>query len=344
VHFQYKVGYHYVVVLPLFSIPREPVLKPELSTAHGHHEASAHCHNCGAETSGNFCALCGQETILHMPSAAEFLHEFVGHYVALESKLVGSLGRLLFRPGALTNEYIAGRRVRYVQPLRLYLSLSILFFAIIKLGHPSLLGSDVDTSQPLVVLHGAADAEKGGATSPKSVKPAALKPAAKPDAATTDSDDDDKDELMPWMEKKLPWIAHRFKHFSALDRAEQQRTVAEGFFHYAPYAVFCMMPFFALYMKVLYLGSGRRYGEHLLFALHTNAFAFLMLAVFALSPWGWARALLMLWTLAYLPLAMRRVYRRGRFATLWRWLLLMTAYSLTLLLAIMGSLALPMLA
>jgi hypothetical protein len=283
--------------------------------------------------------MCGQETTLHMPSAAEFLHEFVGHYVALESKLVGSLSRLLFRPGALTNEYIAGRRVRYVQPLRLYLSLSILFFAIIKLGHPSLIGPDVDTSgPPVVVHHNAQDATKAAVPA----KSADARPAAASTTEAGDADDND-DALMPWMEKNVPWLAHRFKHFFALDHAEQRRTVTEGFFHYAPYAVFCMMPFFALYMKVLYLGSGRRYGEHLLFALHSNAFAFLMLALFALSPWGWARALLMLWMLAYLPLAMRRVYRRGRFATLWRWLLLMMAYSLTLMLAIMGSLALPML-
>jgi hypothetical protein len=43
-----------------------------------------------------------------------------------------------------------------------------------------------------------------------------------------------------------------------------------AFYSYVPYAIFCMMPLFALYLKVLYLGSGRRFGEHLLFALHTQ--------------------------------------------------------------------------
>ncbi|MGK5036920.1 DUF3667 domain-containing protein [Janthinobacterium sp. LB3P118] len=46
---------------------------------------------------------------------------------------------LLFRPGALSNEYIAGRRVRYVEPLRVYLTFSILFFAILKFGSGDLL-------------------------------------------------------------------------------------------------------------------------------------------------------------------------------------------------------------
>jgi membrane-anchored protein YejM (alkaline phosphatase superfamily) len=56
--------------------------------------------------------------------------------------------------------------------------------------------------------------------------------------------------------------------------------------HYAPYAIFCLMPVFALFLKVLYLGSGRRFGEHMLFALHTNAFAFLMFSVILLAHFG----------------------------------------------------------
>src|SRR6478672_7835883 len=100
------------------------------------HTAPSHCHNCGAATKGNFCADCGQETTLHVASAREFLHEFIGHYVALEGKLWKSLALLLFRPGRLTLEYIKGRRVRYVQPLRLYLTFSLIFFAVMKYsGH-----------------------------------------------------------------------------------------------------------------------------------------------------------------------------------------------------------------
>jgi hypothetical protein len=70
--------------------------------------------------------------VLHHASTREFLHEFIGHYVALEGKLWGSLKRLIFQPGELTNEYIRGRRVRYVQPLRMYLTFSVLFFALLK--------------------------------------------------------------------------------------------------------------------------------------------------------------------------------------------------------------------
>ena len=98
------------------------------------HQHAAACKNCGVTTTGNFCHQCGQATHLHVPSAREFLHEFMAHYVAIEGKLWRSLKLLLFKPGLLSREYIEGRRVRYVEPLRLYLSFSIIFFAVMKLS------------------------------------------------------------------------------------------------------------------------------------------------------------------------------------------------------------------
>jgi hypothetical protein len=82
--------------------------------------------------SGNFCQQCGQETVLHPPSTGEFVHEFIGHYVALEGKLWKTLKLLILRPGKLTLQYLAGRRVRYIQPLRVYLTFSLIFFALFK--------------------------------------------------------------------------------------------------------------------------------------------------------------------------------------------------------------------
>src|SRR5450830_879436 len=109
--------------------------------------APENCANCETPLSGHYCSHCGQEAVLHHASTREFLHEFVGHYVALEGKLWGSLVRLLFRPGLLTNEYIRGRRVRFVQPLRLYLSFSLLFFALLKIGGHDAEMSDDDKDE-----------------------------------------------------------------------------------------------------------------------------------------------------------------------------------------------------
>jgi hypothetical protein len=101
------------------------------------HSPATSCRNCGfaapaAAAAPNYCAHCGQETAVHPPTFAEFVHEFIGHYIALEGALWRTLALLLFKPGRLTREYLAGRRRRYVLPLRLYLTISFVFFVAAK--------------------------------------------------------------------------------------------------------------------------------------------------------------------------------------------------------------------
>ncbi len=93
------------------------------------------CRNCGAVAPGNYCSNCGQSTDVHVPSLAEFLHEFVSHHIAIEGTLVASVKRLLLSPGGLTLDYYAGRRARYVAPLRLYLTFNVIFFLALQLMH-----------------------------------------------------------------------------------------------------------------------------------------------------------------------------------------------------------------
>ena len=50
-----------------------------------------------------------------------------------DSKFVRTIGLLLWRPGWLTNQFVDGRRVRFLHPLRLYLLVSIAFFLCAKL-------------------------------------------------------------------------------------------------------------------------------------------------------------------------------------------------------------------
>jgi hypothetical protein len=304
------------------------------------------CANCDTPLAGHYCANCGQEAVLHHASTREFLHEFIGHYVALEGKLWGSLVRLLFRPGMLTNEYMRGRRVRFVQPLRLYLSFSVLFFALLKFSGGVHVNSN-DTED-------AAEEQQPKVTQAVSAKDARGKRAA--EAAIADmtkevgtdqassarsvpkvvqADHDDKmsisvdDKLSDW-----PTLRHQWHEFDKLSGEQQWQAIQNGLSHYAPYAIFCLMPVFALFLKVLYIGSGRRFGEHVLFALHTNAFAFFIFGLFLVVPFGLVRFALFCWLLGYLPWAMRRVYHSGRLGTFLRWAVLMFCYSLALVLAL----------
>ncbi|MES2346670.1 MAG: DUF3667 domain-containing protein [Pseudomonadota bacterium] len=323
------------------------------------HASSENCPNCEAVVSGHFCSNCGQEAFLHHASTREFLHEFVGHYVALEGKLWGTVMRLLFRPGALTLEYIKGRRVRFVQPLRLYLTLSLIFFALMKFtsgfepqGEPDaekeaviaqgqeqvsklskLSKAEAKISEKLKAKgdpQGAAAAEAAIAAMQKDVgtdiKDIGIKDKDRPFSITSDKD-------YSWLDG-WPTLKHQFQAFEKLKWDEQKKVFKEGFYHYAPYAIFCLMPVFAMMLKVLYLGSGRRFGEHLLFALHTNAFAYFIFVVILLVPYTPVRLALWCWLLGYLPWAMRRVYHSSRWGVFLRWSTVMFFYSLCILVAV----------
>lgn len=285
------------------------------------HHTDIACKNCGATTQGNYCQQCGQATHLHVPSAREFLHEFIAHYVALEGKLWKTLALLIVKPGVLTREYIDGRRVRYLEPLRLYLTFSIIFFALFKF-------SDI------------AVINLGEPNAPAAIVVAADQPAQKKMVAGTPEHAAELNRsVRPVVEHVTSLnatLGQKLQHFLDLPRRTQEEALTRAFFSYTPYAIFALMPVFAFYLKVLYLGTGRRYGEHFLFGLHSNAFAFLTFSVILLLPssLGLVEFGVFLWLVFYLPAAMRRVYGGSRRMTFLRWIVLMALHLLSLIVAV----------
>ncbi len=86
------------------------------------------CSNCQSALSGPFCAECGQESGSTIKYFWSVIMHLLDDVFSFDSRASRTLWPLVFRPGYLTNEYILGRRVHYVPPLRLYLFISIVFF------------------------------------------------------------------------------------------------------------------------------------------------------------------------------------------------------------------------
>jgi hypothetical protein len=93
-----------------------------------------HCENCGAQLQGHWCAKCGQPAIDYRRSFRHVIADLLNEFLNWDSKFFATIGLLVVRPWKLTNEFLAGRRVRYVHPLRLYLLASILFFFAVNYG------------------------------------------------------------------------------------------------------------------------------------------------------------------------------------------------------------------
>src|SRR5438093_10497654 len=93
-----------------------------------------HCQNCGGELAGPHCAHCGQSVIDYRRSFRHVIVDVLDSFLNWDSKFFATIGLLIVKPWRLTNEFLAGRRVRYLHPLRLYLLASILFFFAVNYG------------------------------------------------------------------------------------------------------------------------------------------------------------------------------------------------------------------
>src|SRR5258708_3145443 len=93
-----------------------------------------HCENCGAELVGPHCAQCGQAAIDYRRSFRHVIVDVLDSFLNWDSKFFHTIGLLIAKPWRLTNEFLAGKRVRYLNPLRLYLLASILFFFAVNYG------------------------------------------------------------------------------------------------------------------------------------------------------------------------------------------------------------------
>src|SRR5437763_10953441 len=87
---------------------------------------------------GPFCAQCGQHAVDYRRSFRHIIVDVLDSFLSWDSKFFATIGWLIARPWHLTNQFLAGRRVRYVHPLRLYLLVSILFFFVINYWAKSL--------------------------------------------------------------------------------------------------------------------------------------------------------------------------------------------------------------
>ena len=78
-----------------------------------------HCENCGAPLQGHWCAHCGQPAIDYRRSFRHVIADLLDEFLNWDSKFFATIALLIFKPWRLTNEFLAGKRVRYANPLRL---------------------------------------------------------------------------------------------------------------------------------------------------------------------------------------------------------------------------------
>lgn len=91
------------------------------------------CFNCGHPFSGHekFCPECGQTNKDKRITFSNFVHEVFNGFISWDSKFWTTIIPLLTKPGKVSRDYIDGKRIRYANPFRFYLSVSVIFFLIL---------------------------------------------------------------------------------------------------------------------------------------------------------------------------------------------------------------------
>lgn len=412
------------------------------------------CVNCGARLRGRYCADCGQlDQPLRIP-IHRFLAQSFSEFFGIDGRVWTTFGALLFKPGKLTAAFLAGHRRRYLRPLRVYLSATLVFFVLLALLDPvgrvrDVFDGDVESDSMVVVsahlarvradladqpdrvveaqreadflrnrldslarttVPGGAGIGDGSVDSMRSALTRAVPDSTYEetfeelvdDLEVADAELEDvretvrervaqgslevailqalppdslvrledvhaaRSQIYPQgnADINLPEWAIRSESVRRLNTARTDADAADAVTEFVrdsvgkiPTVLFLILPVFALLLKLLYARRGWYYSEHLVFGLHTHAFAFVVFSAVALlaafgggAGWsiiesksgrssnpGWLSRLVTLTIPLYFLVAQKRVYGQGWIKTIVKSLVLGTVYLFVLIGGLIGA-------
>jgi hypothetical protein len=271
------------------------------------------CLNCGAIVQGKFCHICGQENVEPKETFWGMVTHFFYDITHFDGKFFVTLKDLLFRPGFLSLEYMKGKRMSYLNPIRMYIFTSAVFFLIFfsltggksafkwtEGNEPLSLGArdslvrelqeDLKDDTDLFNINKQIALLKDTS---KQVTPVDLIPFAKNFTliGTLGYDYKSKKEYdslqSAWpADKKDNWFK-RLWNKKAIQLNEKYKTrgalsmekLSDSVLHRLPYLLFVSLPFFALILKWLYIRRKKEfyYADHGIFTIHHYILSFILL-------------------------------------------------------------------
>lgn len=242
--------------------------------------STGRCLNCDAPLSGPFCSSCGQRAVPPNPTVSELTNDAWQELSGYDGRILATL-RGLLRPGQLTQEYVAGRRAHYLPPLRVYLTVSVLYFVVASAAPTTIDGAPVRTGGLRIEV---------------------------PEMAPGAMSEEDRAQLQTAL-AEAPGILRPMLQSLLDDPAGFRARV----FAILPRVSFVMLPVFAGIVSLFY--RRRAFPTALVFAAHLYSFMFAVMSVVELMKFtGSANAavgtaiLAMVLLAVYALVAFRRVY------------------------------------
>ncbi len=238
---------------------------------------------------------------------------FFNDITHFDGKFFTTLKDLLFKPGFLSAEYMKGRRMSYLNPIRMYVFTSAIFFLIFfSLFKPEDTFKITEGNEPLSIeardsIIQRVEKKLGRDTANVNLKKKleVLKDTSKPLTALDlipFSEDftmvgtigrdyksryeyDSLQKVLPVSERdgwlKAVWNkrAIRLNEKYKKEGAFSMSTLSDSVLHKLPYLLFVSLPFFALILKLLYIRRRKEfyYADHGIFTIHHYIFSFILL-------------------------------------------------------------------
>ena len=310
------------------------------------------CLNCGTTVIGKYCHVCGQENIELKESVWQLFSHFFSDITHFDGKFFTSLKDLVLRPGFLSKEYMNGRRAAYLNPIRMYLFTSFIFFlvffsffrvdeSIVKIQVNSINLDNIDSAQ----LKELSEEINNGVPLTKEQIRKRYDSTAISFAAEKYKSKKEYDSLLKTRQVKDNWIKRMFTYkgiqLNKKYRNNKSLGIAEiigKIQHTIPQMLFVLLPLFALLLKLLYIRRKNfYYTDHAVFTIHFYIFIFLaMLPIFALikiqgntgANWiNYVNLVLIAGVFFYLYKAMRNFYKQSRGKTVLKYLLLLISFA-----------------
>ncbi|MFP5042135.1 DUF3667 domain-containing protein [Parasediminibacterium sp. JCM 36343] len=95
---------------------------------HSKERKEKNCLNCNATVQGRYCQECGQENIEPKESFWHLATHYFYDITHFDGKFFYTLKYLIQKPGFLSKEYMLGKRNSYLNPIRMYVFTSAIFF------------------------------------------------------------------------------------------------------------------------------------------------------------------------------------------------------------------------
>jgi hypothetical protein len=316
--------------------------------------ACANCHYAfEPDRPDEFCPRCGQQNHSTDISFGHVLEEFLEGVFHFDGKVFRTARLLLLKPGELTRRFLAGQRVPYVPPIRLYVFISFIFFLLLgwMAGHEEEAESravgPVSTEyvfrmkpgalpvkeprgkRPFFSIEFEGDSAQGG---PGYRVPLSNDSVLTPRDLARLPDHLSSHQLDSVIRRKgaTPTFLSRLRLSRYLRwRNASSEDTAHAAIRTASIMLFLLMPLAALLLQGAYRRQRRYYLGHLIFTIHLHCVLFVLLMMSLLIDRAGLTSIsiwLPLLILPYLVLALRRVYAQGWGKTLLKAALLVGAY------------------